>query len=641
MLLNACYSAAQIDAISQHVGHVIGMNQDIGDRAAVRFAEGFYDGLGYGRSYAEAFEFGLLSIEAEGIPEEQTPVLRVNGEIGGEGEAGKGEKGKGTSFDSSEAPNNSQADPPSPFRFSPSPTQFPSPTQTRRVFIRYNRDTAVDDPLALLLYELLNQDSNVFVDQRLLVGTRWAEQIETEIRQADALVVLLSAQAVASEMVQQEIALAHKLAEENGGVPRILPVRVGDRAPFQYPLSVYLDPINWALWDSDADTPGLVAELQQAIAGGTLSVSGPKRKAEVVIEPEPMQLPPPQPAAQPVKSAPTVGSLELPEGTMDTESAFYIERDCDAVALSTIQRQGVTITIKGPRQMGKSSLLNRTMAAAVEAGKQVAFLDFQLFDRAALQDADEFYQQFCFWLTDELELEDKVEEYWNKPLGNSQRCSRYVSRHILKTLDQTLVLAMDEVERIFDTPFRNDFFSMLRSWHNQRATKKIWKQLDLTLVTSTEPYQLIADLNQSPFNVGENLRLEDFSAAQVHTLNENHGQPLNTIEEQRLMQLVNGHPYLVRKALYLVASGRLTAQALFATAADETGPFGDHLKYHLFRMYGNPALVQGFLTILKKQTCEDERLYFRLHGAGLVNREGQSVFPRCQLYANYFKEHLL
>ncbi|MEM6353195.1 MAG: AAA-like domain-containing protein [Cyanobacteria bacterium P01_D01_bin.14] len=649
VLLNACHSAAQIDAIAQYVGHVIGMNQAIGDTAAIKFAEGFYDGLGYGRDYAEAFEFGLLSIEAEGIPEEQTPVLKVNGGKGegerdewgmGKGEKvervkGEGEKGKGTAFSGFVTPDNAKATPPSPLPF------HPSPQKARRIFISYKRDTAPDEPVALQLHDALRQDSTVFIDQRMLVGTRWAEQIEAEIRQADALVVLLSAQAVASEMVQQEIALAHKIAEENGGTPRILPVRVAYRAPFQYPLSVYLDPINWAVWDSDADTPELIEELRQAIAGGTLSVGDPQRKAEVVEVPEPTPLPPPQPAAQPIKAAPPVGILELPEGTMDTESAFYIERDCDAVALSTIQRQGVTITIKGPRQMGKSSLLNRTMTAAAEAGKQVAFLDFQLFDRAALQDADEFYQQFCFWLTDELELEDKVEEYWNRPLGNSQRCSRYVSRHILKSLDQPLVLAMDEVERIFDTPFRNDFFSMLRSWHNDRAVRKIWKRLDLTLVTSTEPYQLIADLNQSPFNVGENLRLEDFSPAQVHTLNEKHGQPLNKLEEQRLMQLVNGHPYLVRKALYLVASGRLTAQELFASAREETGPFGDHLKYHLFRMYGNKALVQGFLRILKDQTCEDELLYFRLHGAGLVCREGQSVFPRCQLYADYFKEHLL
>ncbi len=76
--------------------------------------------------------------------------------------------------------------------------------------------------------------------------------------------------------------------------------------------------------------------------------------------------------------------------------------------------------------MGKSSLLIRTINAAVKNGKRVAFLDFQLFDRAALADADRFFRQFCAWLTAELEMEDRLDEYWNMPLGNSQRSTRYV-----------------------------------------------------------------------------------------------------------------------------------------------------------------------------------------------------------------------
>ncbi|MEA5463664.1 AAA-like domain-containing protein [Leptothoe sp. PORK10 BA2] len=613
VLLNACHSVAQADAILDHVDHVIGMTDAIGDQASIKFAEGFYDGLGYGRSYADAFEFGLVGIGAEGIPEEETPVLRVRGEVG----SWQSEVGKGGPPEGGYGPPVDQA-------------KFPTKIVQKRIFVSYKRNVTPDEAVALQLHEALQDSSNsVFIDQQMLVGTRWVEQIENEIRQADILIVLLSAQSINSEMVLQEIELAHKIAEDNGGRPRILPVRLAYREPFQHPLSVYLNPINWALWDSEADTPGLIAELQQAIAGGVLSIDE-RRQPEVVKVAPQDKIPQPVPVAQP----------ELPEGTMDTASDFYVERDCDRIALGVIQQQGVTMTIKGPRQMGKSSLLNRVMEAAVGAGKQIAFLDFQLFDRAALQDADEFYQQFCFWLTDELDMDDEVEAYWKKNLGNPQRCTRYVGKHILQNLEQPLVLAMDEVERIFDTPFRNDFFSMLRSWHNQRATKKIWKQLDLTFVTSTEPYQLIADLNQSPFNVGENLRLQDFDAQQVHRLNALHGSPLSAVEEQRLMKLVNGHPYLVRKALYLVASGRMAAQDMFAQAREEHGPFGDHLKYHLFRMYGNKELVRGFLKILKDQVCEDEVLYFRLHGAGLVCREGQSVFPRCQLYADYFREHL-
>ena len=385
----------------------------------------------------------------------------------------------------------------------------------------------------------------------------------------------------------------------------------------------------------------MIEELGRAIAGTPLSINSSDQKKRLLASATQSAsdpIPQPSPAAQPQP-------LELPEGTMDLESGFYVARAVDDIALETVLRPGVTITIKGPRQMGKSSLLNRVMAQAANAGKQVAFLDFQLFDRAALQDADEFYQQFCFWLTDELELDDCFADYWQKPLGHTQRCTRYVGRHILKSLNAPLVLAMDEVERIFDTPFRNDFFSMLRSWHNQRATKPLWKRLDLALVTSTEPYQLIADLNQSPFNVGQVLSLQDFSAEQVHELNERHrneqGQtPFTVGQLQQLMGLLGGHPYLVRRSLYLVGSGQWTAAALFAQAIDEQGPFGAHLRNHLFRLASSPELVKGLLRILRSETCAEERIYFRLHGAGLVNREGQRVFARNQLYANYFGEYL-
>ena len=112
------------------------------------------------------------------------------------------------------------------------------------------------------------------------------------------------------------------------------------------------------------------------------------------------------------------------------------------------------------------------------------------------------------------------------------------------------------METIFETAFRDDFFGMLRSWHNSRATP-IWRQLDLVLVTSTEPYQLMGNLNQSPFNVGTQIELMDFTPEQVADLNHRHGSPLHPDQIPECMTLFGGQPYLVRRALYLVASGCL------------------------------------------------------------------------------------
>lgn len=76
VILNACYSEVQAEAISQHVKYVIGMKQAIGDQAAIKFATGFYDALGAGRAVEEAFEFGKNAIGLYSLPEELTPIIK-------------------------------------------------------------------------------------------------------------------------------------------------------------------------------------------------------------------------------------------------------------------------------------------------------------------------------------------------------------------------------------------------------------------------------------------------------------------------------------------------------------------------------------------------------------------------------------
>lgn len=77
VLLNACYSEAQAEAIFKHINYVIGMNRAIGDKAAIVFAVGFYNALGAGRSYEDCFKAGCVSIALAGIPESQTPVMKT------------------------------------------------------------------------------------------------------------------------------------------------------------------------------------------------------------------------------------------------------------------------------------------------------------------------------------------------------------------------------------------------------------------------------------------------------------------------------------------------------------------------------------------------------------------------------------
>ena len=83
VVLNACYSKVQAEAIASHIDAVVGMSTAIGDEAAISFSAAFYQALAYGRSIKTAFELACIQIDMEDIPEDEIPNLiaaRVNPE---------------------------------------------------------------------------------------------------------------------------------------------------------------------------------------------------------------------------------------------------------------------------------------------------------------------------------------------------------------------------------------------------------------------------------------------------------------------------------------------------------------------------------------------------------------------------------
>lgn len=77
VVLNACFSQPQAEAIVQSIDCAIGMTRAIGDEAAIVFAASFYRALGFGKSVQNAFEQGRTALLLRGIPEDTTPQLLV------------------------------------------------------------------------------------------------------------------------------------------------------------------------------------------------------------------------------------------------------------------------------------------------------------------------------------------------------------------------------------------------------------------------------------------------------------------------------------------------------------------------------------------------------------------------------------
>ncbi|MGK7873172.1 MAG: AAA-like domain-containing protein [Xenococcaceae cyanobacterium] len=374
----------------------------------------------------------------------------------------------------------------------------------------------------------------------------------------------------------------------------------------------------------EQDDPGLT---------NPLSVGGEQEKTVPSTEGTGNKPAPPSPVAD----------LELPEGQVKLGSKFYIERPpIESRSCQTILKPGSLIRIKAPRQMGKSSLMARILHHAAQQGYPTVTLNFQLADNQIFQDLDLFLKWFCARVSRGLQLPNQTADYWDDIFGSKTSCKDYFENYLLAQLDEPLVLALEEVNYIFPHPFlADDFFALLRSWHEEAKDSEVWQKLRLLLVHSTEVY-IPLNINQSPFNVGLSIELPEFTPSQVQDLAHRHGLYWNPTQVEQLMGMVGGHPYLVRLALYHLARHDMTLEELLHQAPTEAGPFSDHLRRHLWNLQQQSNLSEALKMALEASSpVQLESLeVFKLHSMGLVHLKGNEVTLRCELYQQYFRDRL-
>lgn len=482
-----------------------------------------------------------------------------------------------------------------------------------KIALLYKRNAQPDEHvLSLLEAELRAQGHDVFIDRHLTVGVEWAKEIERQVRTADAVIPLLSASSIASEMIAYEVQIAHEAAGEQDGKPRLLPVRIDYEGALPDPLASILAPIQYVLWSNEGDDERLKEELLSSL-----------QAAEA-----------PQPLT----------NIEPPGGAVPLDSKFYLVRPTDDLFLDAIRRRDSIVLVKGARQMGKTSLLARGLQEARAAGTQVINTDFQKLNASHLETIESLFMTLGELIADQLDLDVYPEEVWKPRRAPSINFERYIRREVLEKISKPLVWGLDEVDRLFTCPYASEVFGLFRTWHNERAVDPSapWGRLTLAIVYATEAHLFITDQNQSPFNVGTRLELKDFSIEQVGELNARHGSVLSQAELSRYYQLVGGHPYLVRRGFHEMTTDNLDLAAFEALADRDEGPFGDHLRRILVLLARDPALCDVVRRILRGEPCPNVEDFYRLRSAGVMAGDSvQDVKPRCQLYATYLKRHLL
>jgi hypothetical protein len=334
---------------------------------------------------------------------------------------------------------------------------------------------------------------------------------------------------------------------------------------------------------------------------------------------------------------PANGVLEFPDGPVQLASSLYCDRPpIEDRCYGAIAQPGALVRIRAPRQMGKTSLLNRVLAHGEQLGYLTVSLNLQMVDTDILQNLDRFLQWFCARVTQKLDLPQRLSEYWDDIFGSKTSCKDYFESYLLPSCQQPLVLALDDVDTLFTYPETADgFLALLRAWYEEGKNTSLWQGLRLILVHSTDAY-IPLKIHQSPFNVGLPIELPEFQAPQVMALATRHGLKWTQTQVGQLMDVLGGHPYLVRLALYQLAQPAATLEGLLGTMLGTNSPFYGHLLEKLTILEGQPVLgvaLKGLLASPPKPVKPAE--LFQLTRMGLVKMEAGQVHIRCELYRQW------
>ena len=509
-----------------------------------------------------------------------------------------------------------------------------SPARSNHIIISYDHKTPDQELAEQLAQTLKDYGHEVFMASSNQKNTEdWYQTMLYQLAKSDYFILLLSEKSLISEMVTEEVKRALELQMGRPGAkPLILTikVRLGMDESLNFNLANYLKNVYETNWESEADNEATFLEIAYIINNSIQQKpEKPKDLSKTNPDVDYTQLPTP--------NAP----LELPSGSVALDSPFYIEREVDRQLKNEVLKEYVLIKIKGPRQYGKTSLLSRLIDHAKCNTHEIIAFSLQQITKNTLTDLDKFLNYFCFYASEELNLPDETDTRWNPRRDPKHNCRIYFQNYLLPKTNKPILLAIDEADRLFKyKDVSSDFYSMLRNWHEMAKSDEAWKKIKIMIAFAAGEELAIDDVNQSPFNVGLTSNLDEFNDQNILDLAKLHGLSWTQDEVRELSKMVGGHPYLIRKGLYEIASQNLSLRQFLEQAADDDGVFADHLSRHLWFLKRRPDMAKTMKEIIEYQTTSDFINCEILRGLGLIKGNDPNYYASFELYERYLKNKL-
>lgn len=262
-----------------------------------------------------------------------------------------------------------------------------------------------------------------------------------------------------------------------------------------------------------------------------------------------------KPRTQPLAS----GNFYVTGGTLPLDAPSYVARQADHDLLESLH-EGEFCYVLNTRQMGKSSLMIRAATELRAEGWQVAVLDLTSIGQNLTP--SQWYAGLLNSLAEQLGMEDELEDFWlaETEIGPLQRFFAAIGQVVLPSVENRLVIFIDEIDAVRSLPFPADeFFVAIRECYNRRTRDPRYEKLAFCLLGVATPADLIQDTRVSPFNIGRRIELTDFTPAEAAPLAR--GLQGGEGALNRVLYWTSGHPYLTQRLCRAIADDERTGVA--------------------------------------------------------------------------------
>src|SRR5215467_5697044 len=153
----------------------------------------------------------------------------------------------------------------------------------------------------------------------------------------------------------------------------------------------------------------------------------------------------------------TGGEFYVTGGTLRPDAPSYVERQADEELCAGLLR-GEFCYVLTSRQMGKSSLMVRTVKRLRDQGVAVAVLDLTAIGQNL--SLEQWYDGLISRLGQQLDLEDELLDFCSAhpELGPLQRWVTSIEQVVLKEISSNVVIFVDEIDIVRSLPFSTDEF---------------------------------------------------------------------------------------------------------------------------------------------------------------------------------------